>query len=183
MKKLYSTISMLLLGLMAFTMSSCDDDTDIALSLEGTWRGNMYVQHEYGGNYYESIYSVIDFAGDPYHWTSGSGYWVDYYSSSPWGRDYVANHIDWKVRNGVIYIYFREEGTSIEIWDYRLTNHHFTGVIRDGSNHVEFDLTHTSSRNWDDYYYYDSYYAPQRSISKDGTAAVQDRPVRSFRTK
>jgi len=43
MKKLMSIFTMLLLALTATTLVSCDDDSDIAMTLEGTWKGNMQV--------------------------------------------------------------------------------------------------------------------------------------------
>lgn len=47
MKKLMSIISMLLLALTATTLVSCDDDSDIAMTLEGTWQGKMKLRTEY----------------------------------------------------------------------------------------------------------------------------------------
>ena len=44
MKKLMSIISMLLLALTATTLVSCDDDSDIAATLEGTWQGKMELE-------------------------------------------------------------------------------------------------------------------------------------------
>ena len=50
MKKLMSIISMLLLALTATTLVSCDDDSDIAMTLEGTWQGDMKVSTDYNYN-------------------------------------------------------------------------------------------------------------------------------------
>lgn len=183
MKKFTYLFSMLLLLTGSFTLSSCDEDDYIAYKLEGTWRGNMYVQHEYNGETYDAIYSIIEFVRDDYNYDSGHGYWVDYYGSSPWGRNYVANHFDWTVSNEIIKIYFIEEHTTIWIEDYHLGNKHFNGVIYDGNARVEFELRHTSSPNWDDYYYDSYYYAPKQDGAQRSVATEQARPIRKFRTK
>ena len=70
----------------------------IASSLEGTWEGYTHMQSYYNGRYYNSTYSYVDFTTDPFSFTSGYGHWVDYYSNAPW--DYIANNIEWHVRNG-----------------------------------------------------------------------------------
>lgn len=59
MKKLMSIFTMLLLALTATTLVSCDDDSDIATTLEGTWRGNMKVSTYYEGRDYQVVYSEI----------------------------------------------------------------------------------------------------------------------------
>ena len=41
---------MLLLALTATTLVSCDDDSDIAMTLEGTWQGDMKVSTDYNYN-------------------------------------------------------------------------------------------------------------------------------------
>ncbi len=154
MKKLYTVI---LLGIMALSFTSCEDDR-IASTLEGTWKGNMYISSDYRGRYYDATYTEITFLRDPYTYSSGSGYWVDYYEGdAPW--EYVANHIDWKVQSQIIYIYFREEGTSIEIYDYHLNNNRFSGYINDYGNHVEFSLYNVARPYYDNYRWgYDSWY-------------------------
>lgn len=83
MKKLMSIISMLLLALTATTLVSCDDDSDIAATLEGTWQGDMEVSTYYNGQNYQAVSSEICFVQDPYTYSSGTGYWIDYYRNSP----------------------------------------------------------------------------------------------------
>ena len=131
--------------------------TPAANSLEGTWSGMMYVSTSFGGHNYYAISTDIEFIGDPLSRTKGTGYWVDHYSGAP--RDYVANHIEWKVNKPDIEIYFVEEDTWMTISDYRLSDNYFTGYINDGSKDVEFRLRHIASPNWDSYRYgYDYYY-------------------------
>lgn len=185
MKTLNRLLMLALLAMLSFSLASCDDDYDIAETLEGTWEGNMYISSEYNGVVYDAVYSKICFDIDPFHWTSGSGYWVDYYDEYGWGRNYIANHIDWKVRDRAIYIYFREEGSELWIEDYRLTDRHFTGYIYDGDNRVKFSLIHTSSPRWDDYYYgYDrDWYAKGMVDNENGNATSTEAPKRMLRVR
>ena len=157
MKKLYTMMMMVMMGMMALSFTSCEDDEEIAYTLEGTWKGNMYITSEWNGRYYNSTNTEITFLKDPYRYSEGTGYWVDYYSNAPW--DYVANHIEWEVYNGIIRIYFVEERTSLEIRDYHLNRNRFTGYIYDDGNHVEFELFNTSRPYYDNYRWgYDDWY-------------------------
>ena len=191
MKKLYFYILMLM---PVFTLTSCED-AEIASTLEGTWKGNMYISSRYGNVAYEATYTEITFEIDPFYFSKGSGYWVDYYDTGRYrdiSRDYVANHIDWEVNNRTIYIHFREDDTSVVISDYHLNDSRFSGYIADGDNDVYFNLVHTSSPNWDNYNNWgydpwcedDYYYARQtRGAAVDSTAAKPAKPVRQFGKK
>lgn len=64
---------MLLLALTATTLVSCNDDSDIATTLEGTWQGDMEVRTYYDGQYYQAVSSEICFVQDPYAYSSGTG--------------------------------------------------------------------------------------------------------------
>ena len=189
MKKLKSIISMLLLALTATTLVSCDDDSDIAMTLEGTWQGKMKLRTEYQDQYYQVISSEICFLQDPYSYSSGTGYWIDYYQNSPWRNNQVANHIKWTVSNGVINVYFKEEGTSLEIRNYRLYRGLFEGTIYYDDQIVNFSLRQVSSPNWNSYtdwgYDYDDdyYYGGYAKKNVAGTRAGEDstaKPVRHF---
>lgn len=188
MKKLMSIYSMLLLSLTATTLVSCDDDSDIAATLEGTWQGKMELEKKYQDQYYQVISSEICFLQDPYSYSSGTGYWIDYYQNSPWRNNQVANHIKWTVSNGVINVYFEDEGTSLEIRNYSLYDGFFKGTIYYRDQVVNFRLRQVSSPNWnsytdwgydDDDYYYDGY--AKKNVA--GTRAQEDsteKPVRHF---
>jgi len=160
MKKIYNMLAILLTMTAATTLTSCEwwEDDAIAHTLEGTWKGNMYVTSYYDNRYYTATATEITFLRDPYRYSSGDGYWVDYYSGAPW--DYVANHIRWTVDNRRIKVYFVEENTEVFIYDYHLNDDRFSGWIEDGDNDVEFNLYHTSSPNWSSYSYwgYDDWY-------------------------
>lgn len=185
MKKIFT---MMLTALMGITFTACEDEF-VADSLEGTWSGDMYVSSYYDGRDYYATHTEITFSIDPFRFTKGSGYWVDYYTGAPW--DYVANHINWSVNDGNIYIDFLEEGTSVVISDYRLSDSHFSGYIADGDYDIHFYLTHTYSPNWENYdnwgydsWYDDYYYAPQtRGNGNDSTAVKPAKPVRQFGKK
>lgn len=186
MKKLYTTLMALLLAaVLPAMLTSCEwvEDVEIADTLEGTWEGNMYVYSTWNGRSYDATYSEITFLRNPYAFSSGEGYWVDYYSDAPW--DYVANHITWRVDAGHIKVYFREEDTTIIIHDYSLNNNHFRGWIEDGDNDVEFSLVHTSSPNWDNYdhwgyddWYDDYYYYSRTRSAAADSVTVTEKPVR-----
>ena len=195
-------LAMMAMAMLAFSFTSCDDDDEIARTLEGTWEGNMYVSTYWNDRYYDASYTEVCFLRDPYRYSSGTGYWVDYYNDNYWGGyNYVASHIEWKVNNGTIKIYFVEDNESVYIDDYRLNDNYFSGEIswRDGTwNH--FSLKHITSPNWGRYdhwgydYYYDPYYYANGSsmqddpdlVKKDGTAvstAKGDAPKRVFRVR
>lgn len=63
MKKFTTLLTMAFIALMSISFTSCDDDSDIAYTLDGTWKGNMSV--EYGN--YDAVYSVIHFDQTGWH--------------------------------------------------------------------------------------------------------------------
>ena len=183
MKRATSYLMLTLAALLTVSLTSCDPDDDIAYTLEGTWQGYMQVSRYYDGRDYGSTYSELYFNRDPYRYSSGQGYWVDYYKEHPWSRyDYVASRITWTVSNSVIYVNFVDEGTSLEIHDYALNDDVFTGRIYYGDQTVDFHLRHVSSPNWDDYYFEGDYY----DFAKPALGAGQPlrkEPLRQFGRK
>lgn len=189
MKKFfYNILTLAIIATAALGFTSCED-AEIARTLEGTWKGNMYISSRYGGHTYDATYTEITFLKDPYTYSSGSGYWCDYYSNAPW--DYVANHINWTVDYGTIKVHFLEEDSYISISDYRLNNDHFYGTLNDNGRAVDFELYHTSSPNWssyrwgyDDWYndWYDPYYSRTRGDSASDSTTVE-KPIRFVRGK
>ena len=173
MKKLYTLIT---IAMMALAFTSCETDEEIAYTLEGTWKGNMYITSDWDGRYYNSTYSEITFLKDPYRYSSGTGYWVDYYSDAPW--DYVANHIEWKVDLRTIYVYFVEEGVEMEIRDYSLGRGHFTGQIYDNGNIVDFDLYQASSPNYTNYRWGYSSWSHYSTRGTEHVSAPVEKPRR-----
>ena len=190
MKKWIYNIGWVMMAFVTLSLTSCDDDADIARTLEGTWEGNMYAGTDYHGNYYKALYSQVCFLRDAYTYSSSSGYWVDYYDTNYWGNyDYVASHIEWTVNWGTIRVYFVEDDDYVEIYNYSLDYDYFTGYIETANGgRQKFNLRHVSSPNWGGYYYggYDSYYyygnstTMQRAPAKDNAL---ERPKRVFRVK
>lgn len=116
MKKFTTLLTMAFIALMSISFTSCDDDSDIAYTLDGTWKGNMLV--EYGNH--NALYSVIRFDQNDGIY-SGTGYWIDYFDRDYWhGNNYIANRITWTVRNRNIYITLLDENSDVVIYDYAL---------------------------------------------------------------
>lgn len=192
-KYFYNIMVMALLVTAAIGFSSCED-AEIAYTLEGTWRGNMYLSTKYMGYDYDVVYSEITFLRDPGAYSSGDGYWVDYYDTGKYSsisRDYVAYKMIWTVDFGNIKISFND-GSYMEIYDYHLDHDHFYGVLYDGGKRVDFDLVHTSSPNWnsnrywgyDNWYNDDYYYSRTRSAdSSEADSTSNEKPIRFIRGK
>jgi hypothetical protein len=206
MKKWIYNIGWVMMAFVTLSLTSCDDDADIARTLEGTWEGNMYASTYYNNRYYDATFSQVCFLRDPYTYSSGIGYWVDYYDNNYWGNyNYVASHIEFTVRNRVINITFLDDRkkTTVSIYDYSLSDSYFSGYIelRNGERR-HFQLRHITSPNWggydrwgyEGYYddYYDYYYSNENALrfSDDDDAKVDntkaqfpEAPVRVFRDK
>ena len=177
MRHFTSLLATLALVLTPLAFVGCDDDYEIADTLWGVWEGDMYVQSEWGGETYYSSYSVIQFDKAPTHDDSGTGYWVDYYSNAPW--DYFASHIEWQVRDGRIAIYSYEDDVYYYIYDYSLTDSHFSGVIENAyGDPMEFYLRKTASPDWGDF---DWGWGRSDYRGRDySTRSPGDRPVRKI---
>ena len=148
MKKFTTLLTMAFIALMSISLTSCDEDSDIAYTLDGTWRGNMYVQY---GNV-DATYSVIRFDQNNGIY-SGTGYWIDYFDRNYWhGNNYIANRIIWTVRNRNIYITLLDENSDVVIYDYALGDRKFSGYVEaDNGNRAYFELSR-DSYNWRDDY-------------------------------
>lgn len=99
MKKITSIMAMLLLAMMPFALTSCDEDDEIAALLDGTWEGKMYVYKDHDGGKGQPVKSEISFHNKELHNARGNGYWVDHYGGTRgWGHDYYACKFTFKVR-------------------------------------------------------------------------------------
>ena len=189
MKKIKNLMTLIVIALVSFAFTSCDEDEKISDTLAGTWEGNIHVASKWRGSYYYATKSYVCFEKDPFAWSSGSGYWVDYYSKLPW--DYIANHIDWSVKNGNIYVHFVEDRYDITIYRYRLNRNYFEGEIKTYDDKmVSFSLSKISAPNWRyDYHYGWDYWEPnfaKKGLGLNQTRASSgesDRPQREFRVK
>ena len=177
MKKITTLFMMLLAAVMTLSMSSCTEDQEIGMTLEGAWEGYTHVYHEYNGQLYQSTRTKLTFNADLFKVKSGTGYWVDYYSSSPWG-DYYADRFSWYVLDQIIYIHFKKDNLDIEIRDYRLYNDRFIGTIYiPGGDVVDFSLYKISDPNWNDYDYGYYYYSKE---TRAGSDEAVEKPKRMF---
>ena len=192
MKKFTTLLTMAFIALMSISLTSCDEDSDIAYTLDGTWRGNMYVQY---GNV-DATYSVIRFDQNDGIY-SGTGYWIDYFDRNYWhGNNYIANRITWTVRNSNIYITLLDENSNVVIYDYALGDRKFSGYVEaDNGNRAYFEL-YRDSYNWrDDYDWgYSKQYSGLENTqivsrgAKDSVESVKvaddnQKPVRRFVVK
>lgn len=139
MKKITYYFSMIFMAVMMLSLTSCDEDADIAYALNGNWKGYMQTQLDYDGRYYQSNMSEVTFNSG---YDSGDGYWIDYYSNAPW--DYVANRITWRVSGTTIYINFLDTQEKAVIRNYHLDdNGYFYGDIDFNSTNrwISFQLS------------------------------------------
>ena len=164
---------MMMLAMMAFTFTSCEDEA-IAQDLAGNdgriWQGTIskYYYDRWGvsGDHYRT---TIEFVGDVWHWTKGTGYEVDYDINNPYGS-YWYSEFEWRVKNRVIELRYADTGYEpVYISDYYLSDNRFEGYMDDGTNsEIKFTLYLVKDFDWDrynDYPYYDGFYlAPQRSM-------------------
>ena len=173
MKKLYTTLMIAMMGMMAMSFISCETDEEIAYTLEGTWVGDMTIEDWAGYSY---VQSEITFLKDPYTYSEGTGLWVDYYSDGY----YNPTHINWTVRYGTIYIHFVEDNWDVEIRHYALTGNHFRGEFFDGDNIVNFDLNYASRRYESNY----NWHTYRTRSADDGTAdsITISRPAHRIKT-
>ena len=148
MKKFTTLLTMAFIALMSISFTSCDDDSDIAYTLDGTWKGNMLVEYDN----HKALYSVIRFDQNDGIY-SGTGYWIDYFKGyNLHGNDYIANRIAWTVRNRNIYITLLDENSNVVIYDYALGDRKFSGYVEaDNGNRAYFELSR-DSYNWRDDY-------------------------------
>lgn len=145
-----------MMAMMTLSFTSCDKDSDIAYTLDGTWSGYMQLRHYYDGNWYNTYNANVYF--NTTGWSYGTGMWQDIYSS------YLkpTQPITWSVSNGNIYIEFEKSGEKAIITNYSLDNGLFSGVIQfyssyyDGgtSTSYEFSFVKIPSMDWSGYSYY-----------------------------
>lgn len=184
MKKFKSIWAFVMMLMMTLSFTSCDKDSDIAYTLDGTWSGYMQLRHYYDGTWYDTYNAKVYF--NTTGWSSGTGMWQDIYSS--YLRPTQA--IRWSVNNGNIYIDFQESGEKAIISSYSLDDEYFSGVIQfyssyyDGgvSTSYRFQFVKVGSIDWSGYSYYygakanngtSTDWGAKSSISADSTQAAQ----------
>ena len=193
MKKLTSLMALvLMMALTATLFTGCTTEDEYeAYTLEGAWEGDMGVVVEFGGHRYRSVRSVIYFDCDPYRYASGSGYQADYFNQSGWRYDYIAKHITWSVRNGIITIHYLEEDVYAEISEYNLNSGYFEGYIDyEDYTSSRFHLMKTytpsnweKSYNWRWWFDYDFYLSKEATGDFDETRASVSNTVKVQKPK
>jgi len=197
MKTFTQNIAFAIMALFAITLTGCNEDGSISRTLEGTWEGDMYVTSRYSGREYFASYSQVSFLRDPYTFSSGQGYWVDYYDDNYWGGyNYIANHIEWRVDFGTITIYFIEDDYTVKIFNYSLDEYYFSGQLEmTNGNRQNFSMRKVASPNWNNlrygYDYYGPYYSNTATFDGDSigtkagvkTDADFERPQRIFQVR
>lgn len=109
MKKLTTILTFALLAIMSFSLTSCDEDQQIALELDGTWRGTVDTDREV-------FYVDIRFyqSGFSRH---GHGYEFDE-PIHGYGHG-VYSEFNWSVENGNVYLDY-DDGSHVVIAEYDL---------------------------------------------------------------
>ena len=122
MKRFSSFMAIALVAVLALTFTSCvrDSDTDLAIDLNGTWKGTVdsdngvfFVRIRF---YQEGLRNY------------GEGY---EYDLPEYGTFETYVTFKWYVRNGNIYIDY-DDGTRVVIGDYSLRNGILTGRLTEG---------------------------------------------------
>ena len=185
MKKFKSIWAFVMMLMMTLSFTSCDKDSDIAYTLDGTWSGYMQLRHYYDGTWYDTYTAKVYF--NTTGWSSGTGMWQDIYST------YLkpTQAIRWSVNNGNIYIDFQESGEKAIISRYSLDDEYFSGVIQFYSSYYpnggvstsyEFQFVKVGSIDWSGYSYYygakanngtGTEWGAKSSISADSTQTAQ----------
>ena len=151
MKKLFTYLTMALVTVTMFT--SCDklwcdsEDREEAYTLEGTWTGyiDTYIYDRYGlsgDSYRTTMYFERE---DSY---GGWGYEVDYDMYSRYS-DYYYCEFKWEVYGGEIRIRYADSWNDVYIYDYSLSDYHFSGYMDDGtSRDIHFSLSYDNRFDW-----------------------------------
>ena len=151
MKKIYT---FLMMAMVATLFTSCDnrywndmEDREEAYTLEGTWTGYIDV-------YFNDRFGM---RGDSYRTTmyfertnsyGGWGYEVDYNIYSRYD-DYYYCEFRWEVANGAIRIRYADSWNDVYIYDYSLSDYHFSGYMDDGtSRDIHFSLSYDNRFDW-----------------------------------
>ncbi len=181
MKRIYNyLLSAAVLTLSALTLTSCDDDVDMAMTLSGEWTGDfgMYygIEDRRTGQWIEFDADRTDLVFYPDHdyATHGEGKQVDFYSYGPYRYQYY--YFYWEVRNGVLYMdYPYDSNLNVAISDYRMSDRLFSGRI----GNTKFTLYKIKGYyDWGNYHgdyygdYDDGYWYDYYSKSRDGKSDV-----------
>jgi len=155
MKKLLTSVTMLLLALSPVVLTSCEEEDDyIAQQLRSSdWEGYIGTYYSNRWNISGNEYAtVFHFESRGEYYTSGRGAELNYDMNSRY-NDYAYCTFKWFIVDGEItLIYDDSKWNPIYIVDYYLSSTNFRGYIYDGSNsRIKFDLQSTSYSDWGTY--------------------------------
>jgi len=162
MKKLASFFALAIIALMSFSLSSCDEDHEIALTLDGTWRGT--VDSNNGSFFVDLRFYQSGFSAH------GTGYEYDE-PINGYSRGTYAE-FDWSVNNGCIYLRY-DDGSNVVISDYTLRSGQLVGYLQNARNGWDMGyirLTKLSDNRYDDGY---NYYVKQKQKVVDDSNEVE----------
>ncbi len=149
MKKLTTILTFALLAIMSFSLTSCDEDHQIALELDGTWRGTVDTDREV---YYVDIRFYQ--SGFSRH---GHGYEFDE-PVHGYGRGTYAE-FNWSVENGNVYLDY-DDGSHVVIAEYDLVTRYGQKSligrlqqVRNGWTMGYINLLKLTDNRYDDGYY------------------------------
>lgn len=108
MKKLTSFLTFAIVAILSFSFTSCDEDHEIAIELNGTWNGTISADRD---DYYVDI--RFNQSGFTRH---GWGY--EYDEPMGYGRG-TYSRFNWRVDDGNIYLNY-DDGSHVVISDYHL---------------------------------------------------------------
>lgn len=146
---------------LVLMLVSCDDDQQIAMQLQGKWRGQITADnyYYYSRRHYTDYerYATVFYFDGKLGSRHGTGWEIDY---NPYSRSqrYSREKFEYWVSDEIITLEYRD-GTRAEISDYRFVNDggstYFEGYIEDDSDReIRFRLM--QDNDWDDSSY--SYY-------------------------
>ncbi len=145
--------------MMAFSLTSCDEDHEIAFELDGTWRGQ--VESSKGPFYVDIRFYQSGFS------KHGTGYEVD---EEVYGNGYSRAKFNWSVDNGCIFMNY-DDGSRVVIADYTLRSGQLTGRLQNARNGWKLGYIHLvrlSNNNYDNGY--NSYYSKKDQVIDDSNS-------------
>ena len=157
MKKVITLLSTTLLLSVCVLFTSCNnDDVEEARILSGEWQGDWKMSYEtHLGHIFYAYSTNLQFYTKSNYTNRGYGYQVDFYDYGPYSEIY--SRFNWEIQGGVIYIDYPDDHRyDTTIYEYRLTDRHFTGYL--GDSDLYFDLVKLAGFRWDYYYGYGDFY-------------------------
>ena len=157
MKKIYTYITMLVMSMSMFSLTSCDDEDDyIAQQLRSSdWEGiiETYYNNRWSGLPNAQYATVWHFESRGEYYTSGIGAELNYNVNSP-RTNYAYSTFIWCIVEGdIVLIYDDAIWQPLYITRYSLYSDRFRGYIEHGSRNdrIEFDLRSTNYNDWGNY--------------------------------